>query len=72
MFFRYCWYRILSKGVLFMKHTIDDLIKFAEKNGYPKNRIDELRQVTPHTLGAAQILNASVSIVEKIDALSGD
>ena len=55
-----------------MKHTIDDLIKFAKDNGYPEDRINELHGVTNRTIGASQVLNANVSIVEKIDLLSGD
>lgn len=55
-----------------MKHTIEDLVKFAKEHDYSEEQIQELKQVTPRTLGAARILNANVSIVEKIDLLSGD
>ena len=61
----------LMKGET-VKHTKEELVKFATEHDYPEERIQELKQVTPRTLGAAMVLNANISIVEKIDLLSGD
>ena len=52
--------------------TLNELIKFAESNGWSKEQVSELRKLSPRDKTVQQVLNYDIVTSEKINLLLGD
>lgn len=52
--------------------TLNELIKFAESNGWNKEQVSELRKLSPRDKTVQQVLSYDIVTSEKINLLLGD
>ena len=52
--------------------TLNELIKFAESNGWSKEQVSELRKLSPRDKTVQQVLSYDIVTSEKINLLLGD